>query len=369
MLACRPVPAPAQKRCVTGRGICAALAVTTALLAAPGVQADDPAGHDDPDRVRSLNRHLAVESRSVVLELYALESRLVTVERELAAIRSQAAAVARRQDAARDRLALLQRMVREAESRLSERLRELYVQDDPDPLAVLLGAASLDEALSTLENLGHFARQDVEIVEEVKEARRAVRRAARDLEEQAAELRATEAAAERSHADLAQVRSERRSYLDGLRRKQRLNEAELARLTQEAAAAEAKARTEGTHEGETPAAAAEASTNSSSSASSSPAQAEPGAAAPPDPGTQLTVVATGYSIPGTTATGIPVGWGVVAVDPSVIPLGTRLTIPGYGEGVAADTGGSVRGAMVDLWFPTRAKALAWGRRTVTITLH
>jgi 3D (Asp-Asp-Asp) domain-containing protein len=83
----------------------------------------------------------------------------------------------------------------------------------------------------------------------------------------------------------------------------------------------------------------------------------------------MTVSATGYALRGTTATGIPVGWGVVAVDPSVIPLGTRMTIPGYGEGVAADTGGAVRGATIDLWFPTREQALAWGRRTVTITLH
>jgi 3D (Asp-Asp-Asp) domain-containing protein len=66
---------------------------------------------------------------------------------------------------------------------------------------------------------------------------------------------------------------------------------------------------------------------------------------------------------------MPVGWGVVAVDPSVIPLGTRLTIPGYGEGVAADTGGAIRGNRIDLWFPSLAKARAWGRRTVTITLH
>ena len=78
---------------------------------------------------------------------------------------------------------------------------------------------------------------------------------------------------------------------------------------------------------------------------------------------------TGYSLPGRTATGIPVGWGVVAVDPSLIPLGTRLTIPGYGEAVAADTGSSVRGASIDLWFPTLAQARAWGRRTVTITIH
>jgi 3D (Asp-Asp-Asp) domain-containing protein len=58
----------------------------------------------------------------------------------------------------------------------------------------------------------------------------------------------------------------------------------------------------------------------------------------------------------------------VAVDPSVIPLGTRLTIPGYGAGVAADTGGNVHGNVIDVWFPTRQQALAWGRRTVTITL-
>ena len=83
----------------------------------------------------------------------------------------------------------------------------------------------------------------------------------------------------------------------------------------------------------------------------------------------MTVSTTGYAIRGRTASGLPTGWGIVAVDPSVIPLGTRMTIPGYGEGVAADTGGAVRGATIDLWFPTVAQALAWGRRTVTITLH
>lgn len=54
---------------------------------------------------------------------------------------------------------------------------------------------------------------------------------------------------------------------------------------------------------------------------------------------------------GFTATGVPVDRGVVAVDPSVIPLGTRLYIPGYGFGVAADTGGAIRGHMIDLGYP------------------
>ena len=61
--------------------------------------------------------------------------------------------------------------------------------------------------------------------------------------------------------------------------------------------------------------------------------------------------------------------GVVAVDPSVIALGSRLAIPGYGMGVAADTGGAVVGAKIDLWFPTVAEARAWGNRTVTVTVY
>lgn len=83
----------------------------------------------------------------------------------------------------------------------------------------------------------------------------------------------------------------------------------------------------------------------------------------------VTVSATGYSLTGQTATGLSVGWGVVAVDPSVIPLGTHMSIPGYGEAVAADTGGAVAGSAIDLWFPTVAQANAWGRRTVTVVLH
>jgi 3D (Asp-Asp-Asp) domain-containing protein len=85
-------------------------------------------------------------------------------------------------------------------------------------------------------------------------------------------------------------------------------------------------------------------------------------------GSTITVTATGYSMEGDTSTGMPVGYGVAAVDPSVIPLGTRLSIPGYGDAVAADVGPGIQGASIDLWFPTTADALAWGRRTVTVTL-
>jgi cystine transport system substrate-binding protein len=50
-------------------------------------------------------------------------------------------------------------------------------------------------------------------------------------------------------------------------------------------------------------------------------------------------------------------------------LGTHMTVPGYGDAVAADIGSGIVGDSIDLWFPTVAQANAWGRRTVTIVLH
>lgn len=95
--------------------------------------------------------------------------------------------------------------------------------------------------------------------------------------------------------------------------------------------------------------------------------------APPRGGVDLAVTATGYSpgdpgVSNRTATGAKATYGVIAVDPSVIPLGTRVYIPGYGNAIAADTGGAIKGNKIDLCFGTRAEALAWGRRTVTITI-
>jgi 3D (Asp-Asp-Asp) domain-containing protein len=84
---------------------------------------------------------------------------------------------------------------------------------------------------------------------------------------------------------------------------------------------------------------------------------------------RIKVDAVAYSLPGSTALGVPVGKGVVAVDPKLIPLGTRLHVPGYGRGLAADVGYAIKGRIIDLWFPTKARARQWGRRTVTITVY
>ena len=67
-----------------------------------------------------------------------------------------------------------------------------------------------------------------------------------------------------------------------------------------------------------------------------------------------------------TAMGIPATYGVAAVDPSVIPLGSRLYIPGYGEAIAADTGGAIYGYKIDLCMESYNQAMDFGRKTVTV---
>jgi len=73
----------------------------------------------------------------------------------------------------------------------------------------------------------------------------------------------------------------------------------------------------------------------------------------------------GYGI---TSTGAKAQPGVIAVDPKVIPYGTHIYVPGYGYGVALDTGGAIKGQRIDLFYETEKQANNWGRRWVTIQL-
>ena len=75
---------------------------------------------------------------------------------------------------------------------------------------------------------------------------------------------------------------------------------------------------------------------------------------------------TDGSSEGLTATGIPATYGIVAVDPEVIPLGTKVYIPGYGTALAADTGGAIYGYKIDLCMENYYQAMDFGRRTVTV---
>jgi 3D (Asp-Asp-Asp) domain-containing protein/peptidoglycan hydrolase CwlO-like protein len=296
--------------------------------------------------LKQVNAGLAARAHGTVLELYALDSQLARARAHVVALRIEAAQVRAARAAAEQRLAVARRSLGAAQRALELRVQQLYEQGDDDPVAVLLGSTSVSEAFSRLDTLGRVSDMDRLVLTQTREARQRYQRETRALAARQRSLSGLLADAAQTASTLERTRAERSAYLASLAAKQRLNASSISTLESEAEAVQARAARI------TPIA---------------PPGGGGGGSLPP--GATMTVSATGYSLHGRTATGVPVGWGVVAVDPSVIPLGTRMTIPGYGEGIAADTGSAVVGATIDLWFPTLAQARDWGRRTVTITLH
>jgi 3D (Asp-Asp-Asp) domain-containing protein len=324
------------------------LVVSTAIVLAPA------AAGTQPKTLRAKDAALAAQSRAAVLGLYATETQLATARERLGDVRARVEAVRRQRRLATLQLGTARRGLAISQGRLALRIRALYERGDPDPIAVVLSSQSLDAAVAGIESLGQMARGDRTVVEQLRGARRSLRALERRLADRERRLDRLVAAAERTERGLEAARAERAAYVERLASERRLTHAAIARAERVAHAAHVKART---------------------FRAAAPAPA--GAAAPAvavrtamDAGeTQLAVDAVAYSLPGSTALGIPVGWGVAAVDPAVIPLGTRFTVPGYGEAIAADVGTAVHGAVIDLWFPSLAQARAWGRRSVTIVLR
>jgi 3D (Asp-Asp-Asp) domain-containing protein len=323
------------------------LALASALLlgaALPGAEGAGPG-----KKLRERQAQLSARSHTTLLSLYALDSRLARTRAELARLHARAEALRVEGQQVRSEIAIVEGNLRASQRLLGDHLRTLYEEGEPDAIAVLLGATSLDEAVTRLDQLEQSARQGADAASEARSGRTKLRALAVRLAAQLRETRALEGRAEQTATALAQARANRVAYLAALARQKRLTAHQIARLDSQARRVVERAQAVQAQSG------------------------APGSAVTPGPVTAgartLTVTATGYSLPGHTATGLPVGPGVVAVDPSVIPLGARMTIPGYGEGVAADTGSAVQGYTIDLWFPTLADALAWGRRTVTITIH
>ena len=59
----------------------------------------------------------------------------------------------------------------------------------------------------------------------------------------------------------------------------------------------------------------------------------------------------------------------IAVDPKIIPLGSRIFVPGWGWGKATDTGGYIKGYRIDLCMETVRETDQWGRRDIEIEVY
>ena len=333
-----------ESRLALGLALGAALLLGVFL---PGAEGAGP--YKGTRSLRQQQAGLAASSHTALLSLYALDSRLARARSELVGLRSRSQGLELERERVRQEIEVVDGNLKASQRLLGDRLRALYEEGEPDAIAVLLGATSLDDAVTRLDELERSASQGAQAARDARDGRAKLQGLGLELAARIQEVEALEARAEQTATALESARANRVSYLKALARQQRLTRRQIAALDSRARQVVAKAQ------------AVQSQTASAQAAGTTPSVA--------DGARTLTVSATGYSMAGRTATGLPVGRGIVAVDPSIIPLGTRLSIPGYGEGVAGDTGGAVQGMTIDLWFPTLAEALAWGRRTVTITLH
>ena len=326
---------------------------------------------DNPSTLRARGAELDAAEQEARLELFALESKLQRAESALAGIEARLTRLERERATSQRQLEAARRTLAEAEQRLADQVRTLYVSEPPDVLAVFLGAGTLEDAIDGVDSISRAADATSGVLDEAQAARVRVAGLLRRQTQRRDELRQLRRSAVSRAQELATARGDRITYISQLQAEQVLNERQIAEAVAAAEAAQAAASVE-------TAVAETAPSISSIGAQTIVATPEPEPQPQPQPspqapvvpsGKQLTVVATAYVLKGTTATGIPAGPGVVAVDPAVIPLGTRMTIPGYGEGVAADTGGAIKGLRIDLWVSTVAEAAQWQWKTVTITLH
>ena len=302
--------------------------------------------------LRTHDRQIEARSRSAALSLFALDHRLAVANAQLQDLHQRAQSLESTRRVLQLQIRIARHSTTVAQRSLAQRLRTLYEEGNVEPIEIVIGSKSLDDALTNLDNLSRMSQEGEDDLAALKSAKAQLATAASQLAQQEAELAAATRAAQASAAALTQTRAQRRAYVRSLAAQHRLTRNAIASAVASARAAQAHT------------AVVVAESSPTSEVSTSIVQTKAVTA-----GRALTVLATGYALGGRTSTGLPVGWGVAAVDPSVIPLGTHMTIPGYGEAVAADVGGAVRGAAVDLWFPTVAQANAWGRRSVTVVLH
>ena len=305
-----------------------ALTAASAALAAPGTTSSvDPTSQQLDTRVHQ-----------ALLGLYALDTQLQTWRGRLASLETAAAALRAREASLRDELGANRAAFESSQHRLAIQLRAQYERGSVDPVAVVLGAKSLGTGLRQLDDMSRVASQSRQIVTATSAANLRLLESQRKLAAEAGRLERSLAAARQAEERLAAAAASRAAYVSSLRAQEQLRAEQVRTVEAQAQTAQQKSQ-----------------------------QLAP-AASPPAGKRQLVVSATCYDLSGRTATGMPVGPGVVAVDPSVIPLGTRMSVPGYGNGVAADVGGGIKGNTIDLWM-TPSQCAAWGRRTVTITIY
>ena len=154
--------------------VIAVCACVAGVVAAAGGAENSNGLRQRADALRSENDTLANRLHGAVLGLYSLDAQVSRARSRLAALESRRNDIAVRKRSIRMRLDTARKDLRISQTRLAVLVHTLYEQGATDPLAVILGAESLDDALATLDDLARSATQHSQVATQSRNARGAL---------------------------------------------------------------------------------------------------------------------------------------------------------------------------------------------------
>ena len=282
---------------------------------------------------------------------------------------------------------------------VAERLRQLQVNSVGDnKIAYLLESASIQELVTNLYAITMLQSAEKDAIESLD----ADTKKLQELEQEAKATQATlvsnqenlTAEAQTLDAQVLSLKEQLASNENALASIAQSKEVELARIAAEEARAKEEAEKQAAAEKAAAEQAAKEEANKQPETPSKPVE-KPSTPTPEKPTTPtptpptnnnenssnsgnkvLYMESTAYSYKEAgssffTAMGVDlrVNPRVVAVDPSVIPLGTIVEVEGYGIALAADTGGAIKGNILDVHLDSEEACYAWGRKfNVKVTI-
>lgn len=352
---------------------------------------------------------IARQSDKISAELQLALNDVNETYQEVNGIRSEIEANQQTIEQTKSEIAETEKNIEQRKEVIAERMKEVQLNSTTDrTITALLEAKDFNDFLNRAYAMSVIQKAEKEKVISLNEAKAKLDELKATQEAAQAKLVANEKSlkTESSQLDnkMANLKAELADKKTSLEEISQAKEVEQARLTAEKAqkekaekeakeaaekaevqkAAEAKAQQEQAAASQAQQSSAAASTTSetqtqeSTQQSAAPEQSAAPAPAPSTPttsGRTIQMQSTAYSCAESvntfyTALGIDLRQNpqVVAVDPSVVPLGSMVEVSGYGIAIAGDTGGAIKGNIVDVHFPTIEQCIQWGRRSVTLTI-
>lgn len=352
---------------------------------------------------------IARQSDKISAELQLALNDVNETYQEVNGIRSEIEANQQTIEQTKSEIAETEKNIEQRKEVIAERMKEVQLNSTTDrTITALLEAKDFNDFLNRAYAMSVIQKAEKEKVISLNEAKAKLDELKATQEAAQAKLVANEKSlkTESSQLDnkMANLKAELADKKTSLEEISQAKEVEQARLTAEKAqkekaekeakeaaekaevqkAAEAKAQQEQAAASQAQQSSAASSTTSEtqtqestqqSAAPEQPAAPAPAPSTPTTSGRTIQMQSTAYSCAESvntfyTALGIDLRQNpqVVAVDPSVVPLGSMVEVSGYGIAIAGDTGGAIKGNIVDVHFPTVEQCIQWGRRSVTLTI-